>query len=965
MIPLLMTMLNEKQGEAVNHRDGPLLIIAGAGTGKTKVLTQRIVRLIEDGVAKPEEVLALTFTEKATQEMQERLDVALPYSYGELWVKTFHGFCEAVLRERGLELGLDTSYRLLTQADLWMFLRENLFSFELDHYRPLGNPTRFVVALTSHFGRLRDELITPLAYLDYAETLPESDEAEVDLKSKTRELARAYQRYDELLLEHSVLDFSSLHSLTLRLFEGRPSVLREYQERFKYVLVDEFQDTNTAQNRLVTLLSGAHSNLMVVGDDDQSIYKWRGASLANILEFEARFPEARKVVLTENYRSAQSILDLSHGVIQNNNPYRLESREGLDKRLKSRVDLAVRMPEVLAFEHYLSEVQFVADEIERQLQKGVPRSECAILVRTNAHAIPFIEELSSRGIPYFFSGAQGLYQRDEIKDLMALLRALSNPYDDIAFFRVLSMDVFEFEMEYLLQLVSKAKTTRTPLSDVVKKELETPDLFSGVGGGSTGLASFVDLFSQLSSLSKSSPTSHVLGFFLKEAGFLAYLEGQSTSDSAEKLQNIAAFSQVIRGFEEGHSMDQRLMSCLDYLMARQEAGDRPSPVEGSSDSDAVKILTIHASKGLEFTTVFVVNLVQHRFPSVNRRAPLPFPESLLREVNEDLDLHLMEERRLFYVALTRAKQNLFMTYSAHYGGRKKWKPSIFVEESQALDMVTFYEDGAVRLNKDFTPVVAQDDLGEKPILFGMQRQHRSLRLSFSRINTFEMCPLKYKFRYVYNLSEPLSHAASFGSSVHNTLNAFYQYILEGKEVSLDLMRELYDKHWIPAGYDSRAHMDARKQKGWGMLESFFSMNSDPWVRPKYLEKGFTLKPGAGLVVSGRIDRIDQLSDGTVHVIDYKTGRVKSQRDTDKDLQLSIYALACEEIFRLKVSKLSLYYLGDGEIVTTTRSPEQLAQTREDLTEIAQSIQSSRFEATPSAMICGFCDYRLLCDKAAK
>lgn len=961
----LLASLNPAQREAVTTLSGPLLIVAGAGTGKTKVLTHRIAHLIETGAFKAEEILALTFTEKATQEMQERLDVLLPYSYGELWVKTFHGFCDAVLRESGLDMGLDTNYTLLTQTDLWLFLREKLFTFELDYYRPLGNPTRFVVAMAEHFSRLRDELVIPDAYVAHAaealRTAP--DEATREEALKMSELARAYAQYDALLLREGVVDFAGLHALTLRLFTEHPSVLRRYRERFRTVLVDEFQDTNTAQNRLVELLAAEHQNLMVVGDDDQSIYKWRGASLANILEFETKFPSCKKVVLTENYRSSHAILDMGYASIQHNNPYRLEAREGLNKRLTSVRGSGGKTPLALGFDHTLDEVRFVIDTIRQGLDSGASARDFAILVRASAHAVPFVDELTREGIPVTFSGAQGLLQREEIKDLVAVLRSVVNPFDDIALFRMLSLPFFGFESDALLRLVAMAKTSSTPLLDLLRKQVEAPDLFSGLSA-SSGLPSFLNLMDELQNLATTHPASHVLGHFLKATHTLTRLEETPSAEHAEKLQNMAVFSRLIRDFEVATPQNPGVRACMEMLQARQDLGDRMSPPEEFLTNDTVKVLTLHAAKGLEFETVFLTNLVQHRFPSIQRSDPFTIPEALLSVPSEDPHAHLSEERRLFYVGVTRAKSALYLTYSALYGGRKRWKPSVFLEELRDSGAVMFKENPNVSEEATVPVVAATHEPEDKPLIFGLDRAHRSLRLSFSRIDTYEACPLKYKFRYVYSLPEPLSHAASFGSSVHNTLNAFYKELVAGASPSLQRLRALYERHWIPLGYDSRVHLNARKQKGLEILERFFECaEKSSWVVPKYLERPFTLKGPEGLVVSGRIDRIDELTDGTVHVIDYKTGRAKEQKEVDRDLQLSIYALACRDIFHLNVSSLSLYYLESGDLVSTTRTEAQLNQTREELVSIAQTIQESVFEATPSPRVCGFCEYRLLCDKA--
>ncbi len=967
----LLHDLNTAQRDAVLADPWPLLIVAGAGTGKTKVLTHRIAHWIESKRYVAEEILALTFTEKAAQELEERLDQLLPYGYGDLWVKTYHGFCEAILRESGLEMGLDTAYRVLTQTDLLMLLREKLFTFTLKHYRPLGNPTRFLAALTDHFSHLRDELVTVEAYRGYAKNL--GDE-------RAHELAEAYARYEALLLEENVMDFAGLQFWALRLLTEHPHVLSAYQARFKAIVVDEFQDTNTAQGRIVELLGKAHQNLTVVGDDDQSIYQWRGASLANILEFETIFPNPRKIVLTENYRSTQPILDLAYAVIQHNNPHRLEVRNALDKRLVAAKDGATEVakfptatkPEILRFSHYLEEVDFVVKRIAALRDEGVPLREMAILVRASAHAVPFVDRLTREEIPVTFYGAQGLFQREEIRDLLAVLRSLVNREDDIALFRFLSMKTFGFEMEYLLQLLQKAKSTSSPLFAVLSREIDSPNLFTGVGAGS-GLSRFLELFASLQKWSRSHPASHVLGTFLRESGYLAALEESTVPTAPDSLQAIATFSQMVEAFERA-AQDPRLPACLEYLRARQDVGDRAAPSEVALDADTVKVLTIHAAKGLEFEAVFVVNLVQQRFPAQNRSEPLPIPPPLLSQALEDASPFLSEERRLFYVAVTRAKTYLTLTSSERYEGRKAWKPSVFVQEAMASGFAgVLTPPEASHAVTEKSHIAVASDSGEKPLVFGYEREHRSLRLSFSKINTFTTCPLQYKFRYLYQLAGPLPHAASFGSSIHNTLNAFYRELLAQHKarksapapfsVGVDRLRELYNQHWIPQGYENRAHLDTRKAAGWAMLQRFYETNSKPWALPAFLEQAFTLKTPSGLTLSGRIDRIDRLDDGTFEVIDYKTGRVPEEKSTEDNLQLSLYALACRDVLKIPASRFSLYYLEGDEKLTSARTPEHLAKTEQELEEIARTIALSPLTATPSPRVCSLCEYRLLCDKA--
>jgi len=292
--------LNKEQIEAIKFGNGPLLVIAGAGTGKTTVISERIKYLILSKKVKPDEVLALTFTEKAAREMEERVDVAMPYGYTQMWISTFHSFCDRVLRREALHIGLDPKYHLMTEAEAVQFIRNNLFAFDLKYFRPLGNPTKFIGGMLQHFSRLQDEDVSPQDYLAFAKKLKKVEKEE---KQKTQELAKAFKTYDELKIKEGLMDFGDLIVKALILFRSRPNILREYQNQFRFVLVDEFQDTNYAQNELAILLAGKTKNITVCGDDDQSIYRFRGAAVSNIIQFRKNFPKPKIVVLTKNYLS--------------------------------------------------------------------------------------------------------------------------------------------------------------------------------------------------------------------------------------------------------------------------------------------------------------------------------------------------------------------------------------------------------------------------------------------------------------------------------------------------------------------------------------------------------------------------------------------------------------------------------------------------------------------------------------
>ncbi|KKS05687.1 MAG: hypothetical protein UU57_C0002G0019, partial [Candidatus Woesebacteria bacterium GW2011_GWE1_41_24] len=467
--------LNKEQIEAIKFGKGPLLIIAGAGTGKTTVVTERIKYLILGKHAKPSEILALTFTEKAAREMEERIDIGLPYGYTQMWVMTFHSFCEKILRQEALHIGLDPRYKLLTEADSIQLLRKNLFSLDLSYFRPLGNPTKFLSGMLQHFSRLQDEDVNPSEYLTWiklkSQKLDSAKTGEQILDNdKFKELAIAYKQYDELKTKEGLMDFGDLIAKTLKLFRDRPNILSKYQNQFKYVLVDEFQDTNYAQNELVKLLSGKNGNVTVVGDDDQSIYRFRGAAVSNIIQFRQIYKKAKVIVLTKNYRSTQEILDRSHELIRYNDPDRLEVVEKIDKRLRSQVAKDGSEIRFIHADRVENEADLIAKEIEKLgSEEKYKWSDFGILVRANNHSEPVMRALSRHGIPYQFLGPGRLFKQPEIIDLISYLKVLYDFEDSVAFYRVVSNEHFDIKPRDIAAIGNYAKKFNLSLFEASEK----------------------------------------------------------------------------------------------------------------------------------------------------------------------------------------------------------------------------------------------------------------------------------------------------------------------------------------------------------------------------------------------------------------------------------------------------------------------------------------------------------------
>ena len=950
-----MINLNEAQKQAVEHKDGPMLVIAGAGTGKTRVITERIAHLIEQKICTADQILALTFTEKAAAEMEGRLDERMPIGYEAIQVSTFHSFCEKLLRQYGIDIGLSPGFKILEGVTRWKLLKDHLFEFELDYYRPSGNPTKFIDSLVSFFGRIKEEVIGVEDFAAYAEKKAAEAVSEEDKLEATKllELARVYQQYQALMAKHDALDFSDLQFKVIELLTRRPNILKHLQEKYRYILVDEYQDTNIAQNRIVDLLASGHKNLMVVGDDDQSIYKFRGAAISNILQFEEKYPELKKVVLTENYRSAQRILDLAYASVQHNNPDRLEVRSNVNKQLKAQFEGDDESVKLVHASTVDQEVAYVLEEIK--LSK-CPLSQIAILVRANNHAKPFIDALRKENISYQFLSERGLYNKDEVKELISLMRVVANPTDDISFFRVLRMECWGLKMQTIVDLIAESKKKYQTLWNVVKNSPETPRLAS--------------MLAELIEYSKTHTAGEVLFKFTDEMKLYEALLAKDTIEAEEQITNIASFFGRINQFER-ESEEKGVGEFVEYLSLSEEAGENPSAKFDIGGIDGVQISTVHGSKGLEFDTVFLPSLAARRFPSDNRKDPIEVPQDLISEIPAEGDFHVEEERRLFYVAMTRAKQKLHLLYSDFYSSSnaqnpRPKKPSVFITEIVEL-IPTKIEKTAEGVERFLKPESVDLSLSA-------QLDHREPITSFSHtaLAAFKDCPRKYEYNYILKIPQPPSGAASFGSSLHNTLNEFYKLVTQSKQASLfedyqeDLSLErlltIYEDKWIPAGFDSREHHDTLKKRGREILENFYEHFKDEVTRIEFLEKGFKLKLGQ-YTITGRIDRADRLPDGTLEVIDYKSGKSKSQKDVDKDQQLMIYALATRDCWSLPASKLTLYFLDEDLKVSTEPDPDKLDKLKGEVIETADKINASDFSPTPSKFVCQWCPYNGICDRA--
>ncbi len=976
--------LNAAQREAVEHGEGPLLIIAGAGTGKTLVLTHRIAHLIAAKRARPEEILALTFTEKAAQEMEERVDQLVPYGYTDVRISTFHAFGDRLLRDHALLLGISSSFQVLTRPEQLLFMRDHLFELPLERFRPLGNPTKHLQALLTAFSRAKDEDVSSADYLRHAEqqweqtaSHPDSSQRAIlqDEAAQQLEVARCYGRYQELLATAGLIDFGDQVTLALRLLREHPAVLARYQEQFRYILVDEFQDTNYAQYLLVKLLGGSHRNLTVVGDDDQSIYRFRGAAMSNILMFGRDYPEARRVVLSENYRSTQPILDCAYRLIRHNDPERLEVHEGINKRLLATRNLPVATPvRHLHYDTLSAEADGIARWIKEAHDEGRRQyRDVAILVRGNDHADPYVRAMNLAHVPWRFSGSRGLYDQVEVRLFIEFLRVLVDPHHFLHLHYLARSPLYHVPMDDLTECALLCRRQNASLYAMFHRLDHSVPKLEISPEGRASIAKLLSDIQEYQKLSREHSVGAVLYEFFKRSGWLQQLSESQDGRSAVEMQNIALFFDVIRRFEDLKKDHPTVQAFVDRLELLIEAGDDPSTAQADFDADAVTVMTIHKSKGLEFPVVFLVSLVEQRFPSRNRSDAIELPRELIKDLLPEGDIHLQEERRLFYVGMTRARDELFLTSARDFGTNRIRKVSRFVVEALELNPKTINPVKSSPLESIERHAPAQAELAVPTDLLGdPMGANDPLQLSYYKIDDYLTCPLKYEYNHIRRWSKFLyqHHTVIYGAALHQAINAYLNAKIDGKHPTLaDVHREFEDRWNIRGfiGFIDREHEEQRFAAGKAALKQFYEREERSGVLPASVEKSFKFPVGPNLV-TGRWDRLDE-QDGRAIIIDYKSSNVRDQKKADSEakisLQLAIYALAYASKHHRPPDEVQLHFLESGLIGRAKKSENDLEKTKEIILKAAEGIRAKNFAATPTYLACQYCAYRQICPYTAK
>ena len=1025
----LLDGLNPEQRRAVMHGTGPLLVVAGAGTGKTQVITRRIAWLIAGKHARPSEILALTFTDQAADEMQVRVDQLVPYGYTDSAISTFHAFGDRLIREFALELGLPTDLRVLSRPETVVFLREHLFELGLDEYRPLGDPTKFLGALATLFSRAKDEDVAPEAFAAHATRMAavaseaaaasaaasaaavvseaadttvaeaERDAAEALAQEARRcgELARAYAVYQRLLGENGAVDFGDQVSLALRLLRESPAAREQVQQRFRYVLVDEFQDTNRAQAELVALIAQRHRNVTVVGDDDQSIYKFRGAAISNILEFRERYRNAKVVVLRRNYRSRAQILDAAYRLVRHNDPDRLEVRAGIVKKLVAdRGDAGVPVVHHEAFATGHEEADWIAADIMRRMGEGAAPRDVAVLVRANAAADPILRSLNLAGIPWRFSGSSGLYARPEVRLLLAFLRSIADPSSSVDVYALAASELYGLGGTDLVAIVNMARRRNRSIFEVLEELGRQPGILRVSPEMRASAAKLVSDLQTYVALAHERPAGEVLYAFLRGSGWLRRLAEAESVAAEEALSNIARFFDIIRA-QSALLADDRALFVARHLGTLIQAGDDPPTADIDPDADAVAVMTIHKAKGLEFPVVYLPGLVTGRFPAVGRREPLALPLELVNETLPEGDYQLQEERRLFYVGMTRARDHLVLSHAADYGGQRARRVSPFVLEALDLPVAA----GAAGAGAKAASTLERLAANERPapsVAAPRPPGDEPLMLSFYAIDDYLTCPLKYKYAHLLRVPLAPHHSIIYGSALHAAVSEFHRRHARGEVMSEEALVAAFEAAWTPEGFLSREHEDARLSAGREALRRFREEQLAPGaIVPAWVEREFSFLLD-GDRVRGRYDRVDitprepaaagapalvvaeqaaapvsgadvvepTMFSATERVVitDYKSSDVrdpaKARERAKASLQLSIYAMGYEAMTGRLPDAVALHFLESGLVGMAPVDAKRIDKARESIRTAAAGIRARDFAARPNHMACGYCAFRDIC-----
>jgi DNA helicase II / ATP-dependent DNA helicase PcrA len=962
---------DDHQRKAIEHVHGPMLVVAGAGTGKTSVLTHRIERLIREGHSRSDQILALTYTVNTADEMRNRVRKLLGGK--SVHCATFHDYCLDLLKRANKDFGV------LDEQDLWIYLRRRIRELHLEHFIRAANIGQFLNDLLKFVTRCHDELVTPDKYARYVDRL---ERGEVPIprvaKSKTvlgddevlgrcREISRVFSTLECWLEQENLGTFSHMITRAYALLNSQDAILAEARSRARFILADEFQDANLAQIKILSLLAGAGGNIFAVGDPDQGIYRFRGASTAAFELFQRNFQDTKLVVLEKNRRSTTPILRTAYAVINQNPPVFASLRDGSVTYRRAplesaREEAAVRNGQPLSAPPVTAVVLTSRDAEgpdlvnfigEVQKKSRCQWSDFGILYRSHYQRDDVVEELAAAEIPFVIE-SMDVSDTPQVRDLFACLNAVVSTGDDVSLFRVAALSCFHVDPEQLRQVMrgianDNREAQVWPLSSVLDRVAGGAEVLAAVQRarteirrcGAKGRAA-LEIIVQQFALDRSSPILQAALYFVQEW-------------EKKKVNRTTDLEELV-----------------EYLAYFREAGG-VIPLEANEDENAVRLMTVHGAKGLEFPHVFILRANSNSFPASYKETLVAFPRELRDSDSvteaDDKTLHGQEERRLFYVAMTRARDSLRI-YARQGRGKTNKHPDGYLRDLiHNLALAPYFRAlpaSGAQATLDLHPArsalypESKTTLWfERPVLDGLHK-----RLSASAVDTYERCGLQFKLERDWRIAAKPAAAMQYGAAIHRVLKTYFDSVRLRRPKSDDELIDLFRQDLAAAKIHEVYQHELYENLGIAQLRDFLALaRSIPPDQVLYTEQSFDIHIDE-TVVAGRIDRIDRRPDGTVAIIDYKTGKARDQEDADTSLQLSLYAIAAQEKWGYKVGALVFHNLEENVPVVTARSSPDLLAARARVKDAAQGMAAGIFEARPG-MHCNFCAYRSLCPEREK
>ena len=899
---------------------GPVRVVAGAGTGKTAVIAERFRRLVAAGVS-PGSILVMTFTERAAAEMRQRIEDLIDDVAPA--VGTFHSVALGWLRADGRVVGVPPSFQILTGADRWILTRELMWRLGDGVFTGDERPDDLVGPALQMLERMKQELV-PIGRLASwaASSAGRAQGAPQDAERAElmRACVRLFRAYEKECRRRRLLDFEDLLVLCVRMLDEHPSLLGKYTARFPHVLVDEYQDLNLAQERLVELVA-SRSQPFVVGDDDQSIYRFRGASRASLERFNALFPAAKTITIGRNHRSSRRIVSAASALIANNQ----------DRLAKQLLSAAPGPPvELWLCPDGETEASAIATQAALLVERGTSLRDIAVLCRTNAIARPIAAALAAKRLPHVVIGGHGFHDRPEIRDVIALMRVLNDPTDVIAIARAMTRPPANLDPAGALGAL-RTRGDMAPLEAM--KSLAPARSFALILESLAADASHLDVRDLFFELMNRTRYLEVIGATLE------------ASEAARVTANVSRFAEMIAEFCET-SDDRSIAAYMRYLDLVLLSGEDEEPAPVETADDAILVMTIHQSKGLEFEAVFVPGLVEGRLPQSGRSPRFELPPAVLEPLVRGREDVVAEERRLLYVAMTRAKRHLYLTRASHYDGGRRWRDSRFLEEVRAAGKRTVCDRTfETVLPKPLSPTLSPK--GEREIV-----------LSYSAIAAYRDCPRQYWYRQEQRLPVVQSAEAVHGVILHEVLRQAGEARKKGEQVTARMLESLHEEEWKLQKFPDPRRAATFQRLGAAQLEAYRKKGGFD-APPEFLEHAFSAAVD-GWTLRGIIDRIDRTETGW-RIVDYKSGRPLTRRR--RDIQVALYALGATTALRLDPIELEVVYLASGESVKVEKVSALVAEATTQAAEVAEGVKAGRFEARPERRRCRLCPYRLACAEA--